>query len=302
MSSASDDARAPLSVHAVLLFVQVCFGLMHVVAKGVLDHLEPLQLAALRAASAAPLLIWMAWVKDRVIPARSEMPVLAGLGVLGIFLNQVLFVVGLNHTTASNAAILMSSIPAFALAVGAVLGIERIGPHRLAAVVLAIGGCVVLLDPTRFSIGQETTVGNLLILLNCLSFAAFLVLQRPILQRLPWRTVIAWSFLYGTVGILVVSVPAVSNLAPAAVPVSVWGGLAYIVLFPTFLGYALATWAVRRSSPSLVAIYTTAQPAVAALAAVLFLNESITLNQAIGFVLITAGVVVAGRAAARRGA
>lgn len=300
MPSPAAETRAPLSVHAVLLFVQACFGLMHVVAKGVLDHLEPLQLAALRALSAAPLLLWMAWIKDRVVPSRRELPVLAGLGVLGIFLNQVLFVIGLSHTTASNAAILMSSIPAFALAVGAVLGIERIGPHRLVAVLLAVAGCVVLLDPTSFSIAQDTTLGNLLILLNCLSFAAFLVLQRPILQRLPWRTVIAWSFLFGTLGILVVSLPALSRLVPTSVPGSAWGGLAYIVLFPTFLGYALATWAVRRSSPSLVAIYTTAQPAIAAIAAVMFLNETIGLNQAIGFVLITSGVIVAGRAAATR--
>lgn len=291
-----------MSVHLVLLFVQACFGLMHVVAKGVLVHLEPFQLAALRAALATPLLLWVAWHKDRIIPSRRELPVLAGLGVLGILLNQMLFVVGLSYTTATNAAILMSSIPAFALGVGALLRIERVGPRRLLAVALAVAGCVVLLDPTRFSLGEGTTLGNLLILLNCLSFAAFLVLQRPILQRLPWRTVIAWSFLFGAVGIVLLSVPALSRLDLAAVPGSAWTGLAYIILFPTFLGYALATWAVRRSSPSLVALYTTAQPAIAAVAAALFLNETIGTLQIVGFALIATGVLVAGRAAAQRSA
>ncbi len=298
--SEPNEASPPLRVHLVLVFVSATFGLMHVVAKGVLESLEPLQLAGLRALAASPLLLWMAWRHDRIVPSRADLPMLALLGGLGVFLNQVLFIVGLDHTTASNAAILMPSIPVFAIAIGAALGIEGIGPRRLAGVALTVGGCLALLDPTRFDLARETAVGNLLILLNCLSYAAFLVVQRPILRRVPWRTVIAWAFLFGTVGILLTSGRSLTRLEPAAVPFSAWLGLAFIVLFPTFLGYALSTWAVRRSTPSLVAIYTTTQPLVAALAAITLLGESVGVPELIGFVLISGGVLIAGRSQTRQ--
>ncbi len=292
------DARsggASLAVHAALVLVSVTFGLMHVVAKGILDSLEPLQLAGLRALGATPLLLWAAWRHDRILPSRAELPMLALLGLLGVTLNQLLFILGLDRTTASNAAILMPSIPVFAIAVGALLRIERVGWRQISGVVLTVTGCLALLDPTRFSAARETAIGNLLILLNCLSYATFLVAQRPILQRLPWRTVIAWSFLFGTAGIVAITASPLRALDPAAVPAGAWLGLAFIVLFPTFLGYSLSTWAVRRSSPSLVALYTTVQPMAAALAAVLFLGESLGWPELVGFVLISAGVVVAGR-------
>ena len=50
-------------------------------------------------------------------------------------------------------------------------------------------------------------------------------------------------------------------------------GVAYIIAFPTVFAYAASTWAVRRSSPALVAAYNTLQPLVAATLAVVFLGE-----------------------------
>lgn len=295
VSAPTGAGPAPLAVHAALIAVQVAFGLMHVVAKGVLDQLQPLQLAALRVLLATPLLLALAWHHDRVVPSRRELPMLALLGLLGVFLNQALFIVGLDHTTATNAAILMTSIPVFAIAVAALLRIERIGRAAVFGVALTVAGCLTLLDPSRFSAAAKTTLGNLLILINCLCYATFLVIQRPILRRVPWRTVIAWSFLFGTLGVTAVAAPSLGALDPARVTPGAWLGLTFIVLVPTVFGYSLSTWAVRRSSPSLVAAYTTLQPVVAATAAVAFLGESVGPAEAAGFLLITAGLWVVGR-------
>jgi drug/metabolite transporter (DMT)-like permease len=289
------EGSVPLAVHVVLIFVQVSFGLMHVVAKGVLTELEPLQLAALRVLLATPLLLVIAWRHDGILPPRRELPMLALLGLLGVFLNQVLFIFGLDRTTATNAAILMTSVPVFAIGVAALLRIERIGRATVVGVSLTVAGCLALLDPTRFSSAGDSAPGNLLILLNALCYATFLVVQRPILRRLPWRTVIAWSFLFGTLGVAAVGGPGLARLEPTTISGGTWLGLAFIVLVPTVLGYALATWAVRRSSPSLVAAYITLQPVVAAATAVAFLGESVGPAEIAGFVLITAGLWVVGR-------
>lgn len=270
--------------------MQLSFGGFHVIAKAVLATVHPLALAGLRILIATPLLLMLAWRRDRLVPARSDLPYLAVLGLLGVFANQLLFIIGLEHTTATNAAILMPSIPVFAVLVGAVFRIERIGPRRLWGIALAVAGALVLLDPGSISLTAGIAFGNLLILLNCLSYATFLVLNRPILERLPWRTMIAWAFLFGGVGVLAVTHRQLAAFAATTVSAPVWWGIAYAALIPTALAYSLNTWAVRRSSPSLVASYITLQPLVAAALASIFLGEQLGWREGAGFVLIAAGL------------
>jgi drug/metabolite transporter (DMT)-like permease len=283
------------SVHATLFAVQMIFGTFHVVGKAVLGVLPPLALAGLRVALATPILVVVAWRHDRVLPARRDLPLLAVLGFLGVTANQLFFIIGLKYTTAINASILMLSIPVFAAAVGAVFGIERIGWKRLAGIGLSVAGALVLVNPFRFAAGGKAAMGNGLILINCLAYALFLVLQRPVFQRLPWRTVIAASFVFGGAGVLLVSLPTLARLDAGAVPAGAWAGVVYIALFPTALAYAASTWAVRRSSPALVAAYTTLQPLSAALLAAAFLGEAFGWAEGAGFALILAGLWLVSR-------
>lgn len=300
---AAAPSPAPASrVHLTLLLVQLSFGGFHVVAKALLSHLSPLAMAAIRVGVATPILLALAWHRDRVLPGRRDLPVLALLGGLGVFANQLLFITGLKHTTATNAAILMLSVPVFATAAASVLGIERVSAGRLLGIALSIAGALVLVNPLHFSTDPQTARGNLLILCNGLCYALFLVLQRPVLTRLPWRTVIAWSFLFGGLGVLAVATPALAALQPSQISAGTWLGLVYILAFPTVFAYAASTWAIRRSSPALVAAYTTLQPLVAAALAVAFLGERFGWAEGLGFVLILGGlwlvtVAAPGRAA-----
>ena len=289
-TTAPPSPAPELRVHLALLLVQLAFGGFHVVAKAALTSLSPLALAGLRVGFATPILLWLAWRRDRFIPERRDLPMLALLGGLGVFANQVLFINGLRYTTATNAAILMPSLPVFAVGAAAVMGIERIGRRRLIGILLSVAGALVLVNPLRFSADRAMAIGNLMILVNCLCYALFLVFQRPLLQRIPWRTLIAWSFLFGGGAVLLVSLPALSRLEPAQVPAGVWWGVVYIVLLATVFAYAANTWAVRRSSPALVAAYGTLQPLVAALLATTFLGERFGWVEGIGFALIMAGL------------
>jgi drug/metabolite transporter (DMT)-like permease len=187
----------------------------------------------------------------------------------------------------------MTCLPVFAAAAGALMGIERIGLRRLLGIACAVGGALVMVNPGRFeSDGSagDMTLGNLLILGNCLSYALFLVLQRPLLRRLPWRTVIAGSFLFGGTAVLIASLPALATAEFREMTAETWMGVLYIALFATVFAYAANTWAVRRSSPALVAAYGMLQPVVTAGLATAFLGEVLGWAEGIGFVLIVTGL------------
>jgi drug/metabolite transporter (DMT)-like permease len=297
--SASDaDAAAavplprgvPLRVHAILILAQVLLGGFHVVGKVVLVQVPPLALTAIRIGLAAPLLALFAWRHDRVLPPRRFLPYLAMLGVVGIFGNQVLFALGLQRTTAINASILMPSLPVFAVAVGALLGVEKIDRRRLAGVGLSIAGALVLVDPRRLTLGSGAASGNCLILCACLCYASFLVLQRPILRQLPWRTVVAWSFVFGALPVLPLGWSSLAALRLPAISAATWMGVVYTVLFGTVIAHTINIWAVRRSSPSLVAAYSTLQPVVATALAATFLAETLGRAELLGFALIGGGL------------
>jgi len=284
-------------VHTALLFVQVMFGAFHVTGKAVLAYLPPLGVAGLRVLCATPLLLATAWVLEGN-PFRlkvRELPTLALLGLLGVFANQVLFIMGLKFTTATNAGIIMPSIPVFTVAIAAIFGIERLRMGQVGGIALAVAGALIMLNPLNFSLGQDKVLGNILLLINSVCYAGFLVLQRPVLKRVPPLTLTAWAFFFGGLGVTIISWPQVSELSWSAVPGSVWWGMAFIILVPTTINYALNTWAVRQSSPSLVAGYTTLQPLSAATLAALFLGEAVGWREAAGLLLIVAGLLLVNR-------
>jgi drug/metabolite transporter (DMT)-like permease len=279
-------------VHVALLWVQVTFGGSHVFGKYVLEHLHPLAVAGIRVLGATPLLMLLAWRVDRVLPKKRDWPALIGLGFLGIFANQLLFIFGLKHTTATNAAILMPSIPVFTAMIAALTGVERLSRWQAVGVALSVGGALVMLSPLRFVVGANTTLGNVLLLGNCVCYAAFLVWQRPVLKRLPPLTLVAWAFLFGGIGVIAVSFRHMGAVNFTATPALVWAGLAYSILIQSALNYTINTWAMGRSTPSLVSSYHTLQPLSAALLAAVFLHEQVSWREGAGFALIMGGLAL----------
>src|SRR4051795_5790718 len=290
------DPLAPASpapawrVHPTLILVQVTFGGVPRGAQAGVSELSPPALAAIGVGAATPVRMALAWRRDRFLPARRDLPMLALLGGLGVLANQVLFITGLQSPPAPNAGILMPSVPVFAAGAAALMGIERIPLNRSIGILLSVAGALVLVNPFRFTAGRSGALGNGLILTNGLCYALFLVLQRPVLTRIPWRTVTAAAFFFGGLGVLAVSLPALLAFDPARVGTGAWLGVAYIIVFPTIFAYAASTWAVRRSSPALVAAYNTLQPLVASSLGVAFLGESFGWAEGVGFALIAAGL------------
>ena len=290
-----------ITIHLVLLGVQLIFCGFHVTAKSAMRQLHPLALAGLRVAVATPVLLLIATLaQSRVpashprIPGAHDQLRLALLGLFGVFTNQLLFILGLSHTTAINAGILMPSIPAFTVLVALVSGVERVSAGRLLGVLLSMAGALVLLRPHRFAL-DGTALGNLLVLANCLSYAIFLVLQRPMLRRLPPLTVIAWAFAWGGAGLVAVSWPHLAALQPQLFPVALWWKLGYIVVLGAVVVYPMNTWAIGRSSPVLVAAYTTLQPLGTAVLAAVLLGERMGWIEAVSFALIACGLWIVSR-------
>lgn len=285
---------------ALVLFalagVQVVFGTHYVAGKMVLEHIPALPWAALRVTGAAALLLLLVAVRREPIPTdRLTLQRFAGFAVLGVVINQVCFVLGLSRTTPIHSSLINSSIPILTLLLAILGGRERVTLRRAAGFAVALAGVLVLLRVWSFDTGSPLVRGDLITLVNSLSFSAFLVVSKPQLERTPALPATCLLFVLGAPMVAGVAAPGLAALDFAAVPASVWLLAAYIVVFPTVLAYFVNYWALRRAASSLVAFFVYLQPLAAASFAATFLDEAITIHLIVSFLLVAGGIALVAR-------
>lgn len=283
-----------LAVHLALLAVQVFFASLSIVAKRVMSELSPFALTATRVVGAAALLWGVALLRRRWRVPTRDLGALAGLAVLGIAANQLLFIAGLARTTATMALVLGTTIPVFTAGLAILLGRERPSARRLGGIAVGLAGAIVAIGVGELG-GREHLLGDLLIIVNSLAYAAYLVLGRGILQRHDSLVVVTWVITFGAVLILPFGAAGAADQLPD-LSARGWAGMAWIVLAATVGTYALNAWALARAEASLVATYIYVQPVVGAALAYVFLGERVTWGTGAGGVLIAAGIWVVSRA------
>src|SRR5215212_305338 len=281
--------------HVALLAVQVIFGTWPVLGKIALRVVPSAGLVAIRVGGAAVAFLMLLGLRGRLArPGRRDLARLALYSLLGVVLNQFLYVKGLSLSTAVNAAIINATIPVFTLVVGALLGKERLTARVAAGTLVAAAGVVYLIDPLRASIGGDATKGNLLLVANTFCYGAYLAVSQDVFRRYGALTAMTWLFAIGSVAAVPFGGYQLAQTDFASVSLLVWLILVYTVLVQTVGAYYLNAWALERVSPSTVAVYIYLQPLFAFVVAPLLLGagERPGLRHAVATLLIFAGVAV----------
>jgi drug/metabolite transporter (DMT)-like permease len=282
--------RAPLAVHVVLLLTQVAFGSLAVEGKLVMGPrfgVSPTALAMIRIFGGAIVFVPALVVAKSRAPVRSPRHVaeLAVLALLGIVINQALFLAGLRQTSPVAATLLVGTIPVFAAVIGAASGREPLTLRRVAGTAVALVGVGVL---TGFALPRR---GDTLVLINAASYAAYLVFSKAALARHGTLGVLAWVF---GVGALLFSPIGAGTLVHEA---TLWAAptaclVAFIVLVPTAFAYSANAWALARATPGLVTVYVYLQPLIVAVLAWAQLGQAPERRALVAGPIILAGVAL----------
>lgn len=282
--------------HLALIAVQLMFGSWPIVGKIALRVFSSAGLVAFRVAGAALAFLVIQSAAGRVrITRKSDYARFALYSLLGVVLNQLLFVKGLKMTTVVNATLLSTTIPIFALLISIALGTDRITLTKVLGIVLAAAGVVYLIDPAHADFSGSTKVGNLLIIANSICYAAYIAISKDMFKRYGALTVITWMFIFGSIITTPLGFYFTSSANLAGATTSVWLAVVYIILVPTVGAYYLNAWALARVAPSTVAVYIYLQPLIAAALAPLILPEPWNPRTWLAMFLIFAGVFVVTR-------
>ncbi len=279
--------------HLALIGVQLMFGTWPIVGKVALRSMSSTSLVALRVAGAAVafMLLQAKLGQLRKLPRR-DLAWLVLCSMLGVALNQLLFVKGVALTTVINATLLGTTIPVFTLVVSIAFGYDGISLRRTLGIALAASGVIYLVDPLRADFSAQTNTGNLLIVASSLFYGAYIAVSRDLFKRYGALNVISWMFCIGCLVTVPVGAYALSGDNLQAAPVTVWLAVIYIILVPTVVAFYLNAWALTRVTPSTVATYIYLQPLIAFGLAPLILGETFNSRILIASLLIFAGVGV----------
>lgn len=293
----------PLIAHLCLLCSGMFWGLMSPLGKEAMLHgIDGIDLVSFRVLGGA-VLFWITsfFLEREHIPVR-DIVRLAGAGLLALVFNQCSFTIGLSITSPSNASIMATSTPIFAMILSFLILHEPITVRKAGGVALGcIGACIIIL--TSASSG-DSRVGNIWGDLLCvsaqLSFALYLSLFKPLISKYSLITVNKWMFTWGTVLIWPFSVGHVMDIDFASVPASAWWETAYVVVFGTYLGYICMTVGQKILRPTVVSVYNYVQPVVAVSVSLMLGLAVFKGVQALAAALVFVGVWLVIRSKSRR--
>jgi drug/metabolite transporter (DMT)-like permease len=291
----------PHTVSAALVLVQIAFGTLPVAGKLAMEHVGPFGLSLVRVAGATIFFgaLVMLRAKSAADPADSAKKVripfgdalrIAGCGLLGMAANQLLFLGGLERTSATNATVLVTTIPIFTFLVALGLGIERATTRGVLGLVVAFAGVLALVKVERFELAASSLLGDAMIVANALCYAFYLVLVRPYVARYGTLPIVAIGFGASTLAVLPFGVSQLDGVTSAGA--HAWLLLLYVLAVPTLLTYLLNAWALRYASSSTVAIFIYLQPIVGLALAVTVLDEQLGLRAGLGTLAVFCGIAL----------
>jgi drug/metabolite transporter (DMT)-like permease len=282
------------TAYVVLLVSNLIFATGYSVSRIVLEDIGPATLAMARLTIGSLILVPWAWrgmVAAKL--SREDHWRLALTGVVGFTVAFALGNWGLAHSTASNAALLITVEPAALILLSPLVLGERLSRREGLGAALAILGAVVIVVNGIPGVTQSLAPhwrGDIVLILSGAAYAAYSLIARPVLLRHPALVVTAYSVVWGAAAMVPVAV-----LEWATAPPSTWTpraaiGAVYLGVVMTALGYAVWNWCLERVETPRVAIFLNIQPLGGALLGVLWLGEQITAFTVAGGLLILAGL------------
>jgi drug/metabolite transporter (DMT)-like permease len=259
------------------------------VAKQALHDFPPLVLSVLRFTLAAAVLWPATRLATRAHIAREDRGRLVLLGLLGVPLNQGLFLFGLQWSSASHAALLYALTPTFVLLFGLRRGM-RPSAMQIAGVVIAFAGVLTLMLQRGLHFDRHSLRGDILILGAVASWALYTVAGRGVTRRYGPLVVTAETILWGALLFLPVGLVALRGFDATLVSMPGWIGLGYLAVLTSTLNYIIWFWGVAHLKPGTVALITNIQPLVTVAMAAAILHEAVPAGFALSCALVLGGV------------
>jgi drug/metabolite transporter (DMT)-like permease len=197
-------------------------------------------------------------------------------------------------TSVANATLFANLAPIVVMIAARFLFLEQIRPRFLLGLALALGGAILVVS-SSLRLTQRHVAGDLFGLATAFFYAGYMLSVKHVRRTFETRTVMIWTSLAAAPILLLIAWLSGEILLPSTT--QGWLVLIGLALVSQILGQGLITFAFRHLPASFSALSLLIQPVAAAGMAWLWLSEPLTPMQALGGVVVLAGITVASRTA-----
>lgn len=287
---------------AGLTTVSLIYGANFSIAKIPMQHevVQPLGFIFMRVLSGF-IFFWtlrLLFVREKIRKQDYKWFVLCGL--TGIAINQSLFFEGLKYTNPVNGALMMTCTPIIVLILSRYLLNEKITKLKLLGIFVGFVGASILILKGFEGMTWQSVKGDVLVLLNAVSFSFFLIIARKLTPHYHPFTIMSVAFSVALVALLPIGLkPFLNTEWSQMLPVDFYS-VAFVLFFTTCITYLLNTWAVGKVSPTIVSSFIYLQPLFAAIIAITLKMDSLSFRMILAGSLIFLGVFLASRKKIRK--
>jgi len=291
--------KSNYKAHAAILIANIFFAITFSAAKTLFNEnlIKPFGLNLIRVFTTAALL-WVMYLfsNNKQTIQKKDLRRFALCALTGVAVNQLLFIKGLSLTYSIHASLLMLTTPILITIIAAWLLKERLTKFKIIGLVLGVFGALVLiLSKNNTGNANDVLVGDIIILLNAISYTFYFILVRPLIKN--YNPIMVMRIIFTTGFFMMLPFCYTEFMAT---DINQYGAreiaiLATIVFGGTFIAYLFNIYGIKVLGPSITGAYIYTQPVFAALIATAVLGETITLYKIIAAVFIFAGVYLANK-------
>jgi drug/metabolite transporter (DMT)-like permease len=265
-----------MRVLAAALIAVILWGASPVAAKIAVSSLSPMMVAILRTVIGGLVALPLAILLRIPLPTDpSQRRLLALSGFCGFVAFPILFTLGVLHTSANHASMILASLPVFTGLIAMTWDKKRPGRAWWIGCTIAMIGEVLLIFGQ--GLGSETgaSIGGDLLILASNGFASLGYVAGGRLERGGYSAM--GTTFYGVGLYALVLLPLLFIVDPGtvmlAVPTGIWMAIAYLAVGVTIVGYVLWYWALGRGGIARIALLQFLQPVSGVILAAILLGE-----------------------------
>ncbi|WP_164509061.1 DMT family transporter [Clostridium rectalis] len=282
-----NNKRKPHILAIILMFI---WGISYLSIKVVVDEVNPIQAAFYRFFLASIILFIILkrkFPEEKLIKEDKIKVALSGLtGVALYFLFENYSVY---FTSASNVAVLISSIPIFTLITQRILFKEKLTIYKVAGTILSMVGIVIIIiSKGKLSLFSTGTKGDLMALGAALCWVIYTIITTSFKGNYKSITITTYQSIWGSIFLF----PSVIFLKVTIPSTKAIINILYLSLICSCIAYALYIYCLESLGATSITTYINLQPIISLLSAKLFLNEKIMFIQVVGSLIIILGVSI----------
>lgn len=283
-------------LYVLLLLMVLTWSANFIIAKFTLRELPPFALLFLRVFFSNLILLALYFGSGRYRRRplrRADLRWFALLGLCGIALNQTGFTVGINYTTVSHSALIISLTPIFVLVLATRMKLEPLTAPKVAGMAISFLGVAILTLEHGAGANSPTFTGDLITLGGALAFALYTVYGKQVSDRYDTLSLTTFIYLAGFLVVLPLAGWQLFRVEWAQVSWRGWLGVFYMAAAASVLAYMIFYYALTKIEASRVIAFSYLQPVLATLLGILILSERVTPYLLTGGPLVLIGVYLA---------